>query len=357
MSSENNYSRLDRVLHRLAFSSAAVQQTAADIEKAMYGRSFGGIRVERPVFVTSLPRAGTTLVLDMLTKVSPVASHSYRDMPFVMAPMLWDSLSKAFRKPTEMKERAHGDGMLVGFDSPEAFEEVLWRVSFPRKFGPDRIDLWSETEPVAEFRTQFVEHVQKIIALRSTGGEPRRYVSKNNANIARLRLLRRLFPDAEIVVPIRHPVAHARSLLRQHVRFLSLHDSDPFSVRYMEDIGHLEFGRLHRPIFFAGMDEVMARYRPDQLDYWIAYWVRAFRHILEHADVVRFVSYERLCVRGAEGLREIAERIGLSYDPSPAESTEFHEAREHKTMADAVDQELLREAEALHAELLALSVL
>jgi hypothetical protein len=357
VSFESSYSRLDRVLHRLAFSSTAVQEAAADIEKAMYGSRYRHIRVERPVFVTSLPRAGTTLLLDMLTRVSPLASHCYRDMPFVMAPILWESLSKTFRKPTDLRERAHGDGMLVGYDSPEAFEEILWRVAYPAKFRPDRIALWTDQDRVAEFRDRFVEHLQKVIALRSGAGEQRRYVSKNNANVARIGVLKRLFPDAEIVVPIRHPVAHARSLLRQHVRFLAMHEQDPFALRYMEDIGHLEFGKLHRPIFFEGMDEVVGRYRTDQLDYWIAYWLRAFRHIVGHADAVRFVSYERLCARGAEGLREITARIGLSYDPSPAESTEFHEAREHSAMADAADPVLLSEADDLHAELLALSAI
>ena len=28
-------------------------------------------------------------------------------------------------------ERAHGDGMTIGYDSHEAFEEVLWRAFWP----------------------------------------------------------------------------------------------------------------------------------------------------------------------------------------------------------------------------------
>ena len=64
-------------------------------------------------------------------------------MPFILAPLLWERVSKGFRKPTGLKERAHGDGLVVGYDSPEAFEEVLWRTYWPQKFTPQGIELWS----------------------------------------------------------------------------------------------------------------------------------------------------------------------------------------------------------------------
>src|SRR5206468_10876896 len=117
LSARSNYSLLDRMLHRLAFGSSAVQLTAADVEATMYGSRYRNIVVQKPVFVTSIPRAGTTLVLQMLTDVASLATHKYRDMPFVLAPVLWETLSRGFRRPSELRERAHGDGMLVGYDS------------------------------------------------------------------------------------------------------------------------------------------------------------------------------------------------------------------------------------------------
>src|SRR5439155_5123580 len=172
----------------------------ADIEATMYGSRYRNIAVQKPVFVTSLPRAGTTLVLQMLTDVAALATHKYRDMPFVLAPVLWETLSRGFRRPSELRERAHGDGVLVGYDSAEAFEEVLWKTFWPQKYKNDRIELWAPNESADEFRDFFREHMQKIIALRSAGeSRQRRYVSKNNANVARIGLLRRLFPDSIFV--------------------------------------------------------------------------------------------------------------------------------------------------------------
>jgi hypothetical protein len=235
---------------------------------------------------------------------------------------------------------------------------VLWKTFWPQKYKTDRIELWAPNENADEFRTFFREHMQKIIALRSAGeARQRRYVSKNNANVARLGLVRRLFPDAVFVIPVREPVSQARSLLRQHTRFLSLHKEDPFSRRYMGDLGHLEFGELHRPIAFPGMDAIVRRYSPTELDYWIGYWAKAFAHIRQNRDDVLFVSYERLCDRGPAGVREIARRLGFREDElHAAAGQDFHEPRQHAGAAEAKDPELLLEARALYDELAARSI-
>lgn len=348
----HNYAWLDRVFHRVAFSSPAVQLTAADVEATLYGRRFAGIPVNRPVFVTSLPRAGTTLVLELLARLPAFATHTYRDMPFVLAPLLWESLSRGFRKPAQLAERAHGDGMAVGFDSPEAFEEVLWLSAWPEKFREDRIDLWSETEPAADFKARFVSQMQRLIAVRSGGGEPRRYLSKNNANVARLGLLRRLFPDAEILVPFRDPLDQAGSLLRQHHRFQRMHREDAFARRYMRDIGHLEFGALHRPIQFPGMDQVRERHRPETIDYWLAYWIAAFTHVLQHRRHVGFMDYGALCAGGVAGVRTLAIRLGVAPEALDAlAGVELHEPRAHRPDAGSANPALVAEADALYQRL------
>lgn len=357
MSVEQNYSWLDRLVHRLAFSSPAVQLTAADIERTLLGQRFRRLDVHRPIFLTSLPRSGTTLMLEVLARLPSVASHCYRDMPFVLSPLLWEALSRSFRTPAEPRERAHRDGMKIGYDSPEAFEEVLWRACWPEKFGRDGIALWADDEDAGEFRAMFVSHMQRIVAVRSGGASgQRRYLSKNNANIARIGFLRRLFPDAMFVIPFRGPVDHAGSLLRQHLRFAALHQQDAFARRYMEDIGHFEFGMLHRPVGFRGLDAVRLRHRRDTLEYWIAYWIAAFSHILGYTDTVTLVSYEALCKAGPDGLRVVTDRLGVGSEAGDTAATLLHAPRSHAGHHVA-DRELLEQAEAVHRRLLDGSVL
>ncbi|MCI0600730.1 MAG: sulfotransferase [Beijerinckiaceae bacterium] len=354
MSSEQNYSALDRVVHRVAFASRVVQLVAADVEKTIYGDRYRHIKVERPVFITSLPRAGTTLLLEILSRSPQFAVHLYRDMPFIMAPLLWDKLSASFRKPAVLKERAHGDGMAVGYDSPEAFEEVIWRVHWPEKFTSDGILLWSEVEKADEFRNFLVEHMQKMIALRSKAEMPTaRYISKNNANIARIGLLKRLFPDGLILIPFRHPVDQATSLLRQHRKFLALHHRERFSKRYMNDIGHLEFGELHRPIRFDGTDVIIRRYRPDSLDYWMAYWIAAFAHIIGYKDEVVLISYENLCGKGATALRVLEECLHITPTGKlEAAAAMLKPAPRYDVDDEVQDKGLLERARELHSCLL-----
>ena len=290
----SEYSALDRALHRLAYFSPFFQRVLADLEDSLFSRDFEQIKIQRPVFITSLPRAGTTVLLTALNELPEFACHTYRDMPFVMSPLLWSKVSKGFRRRSELSERAHGDGVQVGFDSPEAFEEVLWKHFWPGKYGDKFIELWQSDDESWEATEFFRSHMAKIIALRSGQDNECRYLSKNNCNIGRVPILRRMFPDAKIVVPVRDPIEHAASLLRQHKNFLALHESDSFAKSYMRDIGHLEFGLLHRTIRFPGLGDLLSSGHPTSLDYWLQYWIATFEYVSMHRDDLIIVSLEQL---------------------------------------------------------------
>jgi len=60
--------------------------------------------------------------LNALSALPAMCVHTYRHMPFVLCPLLWHRVSRGLRQESKLSERAHGDGLLVGFDSPEAFE-------------------------------------------------------------------------------------------------------------------------------------------------------------------------------------------------------------------------------------------
>jgi hypothetical protein len=307
-----NYSVLDRLLHRLAFSTPSIQLLAADIEKSAFGSVYETVMAEKPIFITSLPRAGTTLMLEVLHLFPSMATHTYRDMPFVMAPILWSRLSSAFRKHAETRERAHGDGMQFGYDSPEAFEEILWHVFWPEKYTDIGIALWGADDIKDDARNFFIEHMKKIIALRRPDRmRDGRYISKNNVNIARLDLIDRMFPKAKILVPVRHPLDHAASMLRQHRNFIKLHKDEAFIRRYMVDLGHYEFGDLHRPIAFSGIDKLLYNRNPLEIDYWLAYWIAAFEYVLARCDKVILISYEAICADGRCGLAEICTQLEI----------------------------------------------
>lgn len=306
-------------MHGLAFGHLGLQKMLASLEDDLFAKRFRDIEVDAPVFITSLPRAGTTLLLDVLAAHPSFAAHTYRDMPFVLSPMLWDGLSRGFRRSGGHRARAHNDGMIVGYDTPEAFEEVAWRAFWPKKYRQDRIEPWTGEEDPGEFGEFFVNHMRKMVALRGDGGAAGagRYVSKNNANIARVRMLVRLFPKARIIVLLRHPLAHVGSLLRQHRNFLKLHAEDSFGRRYMESIGHFEFGEALKPIDMGGWLAEAGDLSPLSADYWLAYWTGTFETLLaQQTEQIVFLSYERCCAAASRGLGALAEVLAIE-DSAP----------------------------------------
>ncbi len=361
MKFQDRYSRLDQVLHRLAFSTIELQKALADIEDRLYAGRLRGVRIDRPVFITALPRAGTTLLLETLGSLETFATHTYRNMPFLLIPLLWNAVSHPFRTPNVAFNRAHGDGMTVGYDSPEAFEEVLWRAFWPDKYREDRILPWmaADEDAHAEFAPFIRTHIVKLIALQ-TGEDPNkvRYLSKNNTNLSRLPKIVQLFPDAVVLVPFRNPLAHAASMLRQHRNFLGIHAAEPFTRRYMEDIGHCEFGASLRPIDFGRWLSREGLKRTHTADFWLEYWYAAYAHVLaDFSDNVALVSYDALCADPVAGLGRIGEATGVDDARGLAAAADrFRAPTAYDADALNVDGKLLDSAAALHRELLARSI-
>lgn len=349
MDFEVRYNRSERIFHRLAFAGPSVQMVAADIENSTLARQFTGANDRNPVFITSLARAGTTLVLELLSQHPDLASHTYRDMPFVLAPIFWDRFFGRFRREGEARERAHGDGVQIGFDSPESFEEVFWKAHWPDHYRhAQRIPLWKPRHLHTEATAFFRKHMQKIVSLRRPENSAvARYVSKNNANIARIDLLKEMLPDAHILVVLRHPLEHAASLLRQHRNFAMQQAADSFVTRYMADIGHFEFGELHRPFGFPGLSE---RATPDAHDYWLAYWIAAFQHVEERYEHVQILPYEALCSDPGPVLQQLC--LTLDLDPGELSgATDLIRPLTRKTDPGQFSPALVAEAEAIYATL------
>jgi len=352
MVSLNGYSRLDRLVHRIAFANPGVQLAAAEIESRLFRKELEGLVTGPPIFITSLPRAGTTAMLLALASLSGMATHLYRDMPLVAAPLLWSRLSASFRRTARPSERAHGDGIMIGYDSPEAFDEVVWRALWPDHYGEAGIALWRAGDNRAEARAFLKSHFLKIAALRRPELHAAvRYLSKNNTNVARLDLLPAMFPDAVIVVPLRAPLDHALSLHRQHRNFKERHREDPFSLRYMTDIGHLEFGALHRPILFESFGKLARGLGPDDFDYWLAYWIAAFEHIRARRARLHLVIYERLCQQNFEEATGICRAIGIDTAEAPAIAKHFRAPERPAPALPGHRRDLRERAEALYSDL------
>ncbi len=352
------YSFLERCLHRVAFSTYGPQVSLADLEDRLFADQLKSTMVQRPVFITALPRAGTTLLLECFAGLDDFSSHCYRDMPFILIPCFWNRFSKFFQQTGTLKERAHGDGMLIDFESPEALEEVIWQVFHRNHYRSDRIIPWQEVEDEEEFIAFFQNHMRKIILLRHGQGTPTsRYISKNNLNIARIHLLHQLIPDSIIVVPFRQPLQHVASLLNQHRNFLKIHDEDPFARDYMRAIGHFDFGKNLCPVDFGGWINRQRSSDPETLTFWLEYWVATYKHLLVEKDNIVLLNYEALCENPARSLESLAQAIECKdMDAVLTVAETIHSPRTRQIDTEKLDQTLVKEAENIYSSLIEFSL-
>lgn len=293
----DGYSAIDRLLHRVALSGSAVPKVLFDLERSRFLESSpepAGLHI----VVCGLARAGTTVIMRDIHATDMFGSLTYRDMPFAIAPNSFRSTTAS--ASLETKERSHGDGVLVDLDSPEAIDEVFWRVHA----GTDyiRSDRLVPHRPSDEHINLFRDYRRLI--LNKTGKS--RYLSKANNTSLRLDRLAERLDDTIFVVPFRHPADQARSLQRQHERFSG---SSKFQRDYVSWLGHFEFGDTHRPFAFAGMPEG----GPDQLSYWLDIWrdvYAAMAEIAKDRGNILFVCYEDLCIDKAYQ-RALMQRLSL----------------------------------------------
>jgi len=307
-----DYSKIDKWLHKFAFDFG-VSKVLKNLEDDIYKKVISKTNIQSPVFVTGLPRSGTTLLLDALFASKKFATFTYRHMPFITCPLIWNKLTGKFQKKGGEKERTHGDGMTISFDSPEAFEEIIWLELLKSEIVTDvGINPIQPIQMNNFLRGAFISNIKKLILLESKEQYPLRYLSKNNMNISRIPCILDLFSNAIVLVPFRNPADHISSLKFQHRKFLNIHKQDKFSLDYMRWTGHRDFGLNFKPIMFDGLEKGSADIQNLDDEFWAQYWCDCYRSILNIVDSrVKLVDYDMLLRQPKLKFGQLAKTCGL----------------------------------------------
>ena len=128
------------------------------------------------------------------------------------------------------------------FDSPEALEEVFWRIYCDTDY------ILSDRLTVHEIPDNILKKIHRYQDLICYRHGKDRYLSKNNNHILRLSNIAERSQDTVFLVLFRDPLSQAESLMRQHKKFTN---SDQFTKKYMTWLAHYEFGSTHRPFYFS----------------------------------------------------------------------------------------------------------
>ena len=311
-----HYTFLDRLLHYAAFSLPGFQKVVASLEEDIYASRISKIDLGPELFVTGLPRSGTTLILELLHNTGEFCSFTYRQMPFPTAPIFWERISRPFLLAGESRERAHGDGVSISYDSPEALEEVVWLAYLSKKIiGNHVLNPLTASDIDEEFRLAFRSLIRRLASIHKDRSEPAkmRYLSKNNANFSRLSAIRSLCPDAVVLIPFRDPLTHVNSMINQHEKFSIDLANEKFVQRYIKWIGHYEFGVYFKPIDITGkLAKVQEKIKPDTA-FWLNYWCDCYEHCLSSVqDKMFFVDYDALVSDAERSLKAVADCTGIA---------------------------------------------
>jgi hypothetical protein len=309
------------------------------------------ITIDRPAYVTGLARSGTTILLELIARHPEVATHRYRDFPPVFVPWMWNRfLDRASKGDHVAEERAHGDRIWVTPESPEAFEEVLWMAFFPDAHDPSRSAVLDGSTRHPVFERFYLDHIRKLLLVRR--GE--RYVAKGNYNLTRLGYLQAMVPDARFVVPVRDPVHHIASLMRQHEQFSREGARDERVRRHMTRSGHFEFGLDRRPIHTGddeGVEHVLAAWRAGrEVEGWARYWALTYGHVRDVLDrnprlaaASLVVRYEDLCADPEQVVSGVLHHCGLSLGTLPQSASETVRAPDYyRAPFDEAEVDLIR---------------
>ena len=274
-----------------------------NLESRVIADDIDATPVAQPIYITGVARAGSTILLETLAQHPDLGTHRYRDYPPVFTPYWWNQfLERVPQRASAPAERTHRDGIAITPESPEAFEEVIWMAFFPGLHDPTQSAVLSSEARHPEFEAFYRDHLRKLVRVR----DRRRYLSKDNYNVSRLEYLLKLFPDARFVIPVRDPVWHIASLMKQHALFCAGEERHPESLRHMQRVGHFEFGLDRRPInvgdtaLLALITDAWAR--GDEVEGWARYWAYIYGHLadrlaanpaLNEASLV--VRFEELC--------------------------------------------------------------
>jgi hypothetical protein len=317
---------MSKFLHKLFLGNNYIPKTIFELEKTLYLEKSRPFNSKHHLFLTGLPRSGTTILLNLLYRTNYFASLTYEDLPLILSPNLWKIFyrSAAKQQENQLQERAHKDRIRINRQSPEAFDEIFWR-TFTGKHYLNKKSLSPYSLPAS-----ILKEYDNYISLILYKYQKMHYLSKNNNNILRLASLIKHYPKSLFIVLFRDPIQQADSLLKQHQNFCKIQKEDIFALTYMNYLVHHEFGLNHKPFEFSGFPIGLPK---GNIDYWLHVWVGYYQYLLgqdkNDLDQILFLHYETFCNNPDQYINSISGR--LSMDLSNMD-TQILKASEEKSL-------------------------
>ncbi len=338
-----DYNDWTKLLHRMILDNYNISRGLFNFERKKYKKK---IRENNNnfVIVTGLARGGTTALTNLLYKTNKFYSLSYNNMPFLLSVNIWHKFYNP--KKNNLKERAHGDNIKFGYKTIEALEEYFYKAQLNDAYIKENTLI--KHEITEDIYNKYISY-QQLVGLKN---KDKIYLAKNNNLILRYNSLRKFNKDFHIMMMVRNPIEHAESLMQQHKKFSEKHLEDPFSLEYMNWLGHHEFGLNHKPFQLKSTGK--PKYSIETLNYWVYSWIDYYKYVLDFLDKddkLYIIDYKDLCVKPDKIIGFISDSLNIeinSLDLKPYKPPlkEFSE----------VDSDLINKSKEIYNKLLAKKV-
>ena len=263
------FSLSERLLHNLITKNKLLNKFFFEFEKILYLNKVTQFQNNKHIFVSGLPRSGSSILTIFLHNTNKFGSLTYSDSPFLLAPNFYSNFKK--KNINKFFKRIHDDGIEISLSSPEALDNLFFLT-------------YSN-----EFNLHVVDYIN-LILFKTTKD---RYLSKNNNIFDEFETLFRIFPNMILVVPFRDPVQQSNSLLRQHSNIKSKQKKNKFILEYMNSIGHHEFG-----LGYKFRRQPNKFHDTNNINHWIEQWYLFYLSAVnkfENNKSVYFLNYELMC--------------------------------------------------------------
>ncbi|HEY5713831.1 MAG TPA: sulfotransferase [Candidatus Gracilibacteria bacterium] len=308
--------------------------------------------IGKPIFVCGLARSGTSVVTQMLQTHPDLGSLLYKDLPMLAMPYFWSFVSDWYYRGVKPHQRPHKDGLKIDPNTPDAFEEFLWRKELD-DYQKDQLSTWLGADFADPSLEQCLKSIiPKVVFIRKA----KRYLSKGNYNLFRIQYLASLFPDSQFVLCFRNPFDHAHSLARVHALFST--QENKYAGDQMAILGHYEFGPQRQALGDKKAQEKAWKAGADYEGY-LYQWLEVYQGVYDHylSDKIlrkRILLFdnEALVRSPQKRLQELFKFCDLSVTPSNIKklSEKVHQRNVYKA-SEKIPEKLKKDVEALYKKL------
>jgi hypothetical protein len=264
------------------------------------------------VIVTGLARAGTTALTNLIFDEEKFHSIRYSNVPFLLAPNFWNKIYHT--KRVKKRERAHGDKVLFSENSIEALEEYFFKAHLNDSYIDDNC---LRKHQISQ---DLLDKYYKYQDLFKSSTKETVYLAKNNNFILRYESIAEKNSQLKVFLVFRSPVNHARSLLNQHQKFITKQKEDHFVLKYMNWLGHYEFGLNQKHFTLQEENLLEATHEKHELSYWLGIWISYYSYIVKihnsHSNLF-LVDYEDLLKRPNDLKKVLGKKIEIELEEIP----------------------------------------